>query len=193
MGKGKTDYGKRKHLLPEWNENRQKCLVFNNKMKIYKTIHQKATAQQYSYNWYKYRKVSIPSSLIRKAVGGSESFLRHYEIMEMYSAGIAVEAVLLALFKDKISSGLQTFSSLFPYISASPDRFIKGEGIPVEIKTKEKGSLEDIVRLHYHQIQFTMFCGEKDRLLLIAYIYNQMFDIVEIQRDQPFIDYCLPS
>lgn len=49
-----------------------------------------------------------------------------------------------------------------------------------------------MIRLHFHQIQLTMYCAEVDRLILIVYVLHRSFDIVQVQRDEAFIAHCLP-
>lgn len=113
-------------------------------------------------------------------MSGSNDFLRHCEVINFYSAGIAIEEIVLELLKGRIIPGPQIFSMESPYISATPDGFMSNEGIPVEIKTKQHGSINDVIRLHYHQIQFIMYCANSNTLILMACIYNTEFNIVRI-------------
>ena len=161
-------------------------------MRIFKNIQHRSINYAHTQQWYNLRQITIPSSLIRKAVSGSGKFLQYYETIDVYSAGVAIESVVLDLFKNQIEKGKQIFAKITPYISAPPDGFLIRDNTPVEIKTKLHGSLDNVIRLHYHQIQFTMYCAGSNKLILIVYIINQNFDIVEVKRDEAFIQHYLP-
>lgn len=110
MRKPKPFHRPRKHVLPLWNKERHRSLVFRNKMRVFRDIQAKPAAQVHTVNWHNLRQLTIPSSLVRKAVSGSENFLRYYETVDVYSIGTAIEAVVLSIFGDLIAEGKQIFS-----------------------------------------------------------------------------------
>lgn len=77
MAKAKQRYFKKKKKLPQWNEYRQLNLVFRNKMKKYTSLSKKTAIESYTSDWHRFRRLSIPSSLIRKVVSGNPDFLLH--------------------------------------------------------------------------------------------------------------------
>lgn len=66
------------------------------------------------------------------------------------------------------------------------------DGRPVEVKTKNKGCAKDVISDHYYQLQFTMFCAESDSMIIIVYLLDKQFYVLELFRDNYFIDVCLP-
>ena len=110
MAKRKLKYYKKARLLPKWNDMRRIETVFNNKMMKYSNIERLKYIDGHDVSQYRLRYHTIPSSLIKKAITCNDHFRYYYDIIDVYSAGIAVEQVVLSLFTDLISKGTQVFS-----------------------------------------------------------------------------------
>lgn len=192
MVKLKESYYKKKRPLPSWSQDRKNRLIFENIMKKYRILPKKQPGEGYSHQWYILRKLSIPSSLIRKALSGTDNFLSYYEAFDYYSPGIAIEMVILTIFDNIIMKGYQRFSKLTPWISCTPDGFLRSNNQPVEIKTRNSGSLDELIRTHYHQLQFNIYCCNSEFITLIAYIFDMSFYVVDLKRDENFFNNCLP-
>lgn len=134
--------------------------------------------------------LTIPSSIVRKAVSGNPEFLYYYDAMPVYSSGIAIEIILIELLRESIGKGFQLFSTSDPWISCPPDGFHKRMRFPIEIKIK--GSLFDVIRTHYHQLQINIHCSGSDKILLIVYIFSGQFYVIELEKDIQFLNACLP-
>lgn len=64
---------------------------------------------------------------------------------------------------------------------------------PVEIKIKYNGDINDVIRTYYHQLQFIIHCAKTDSLILCIYFVDKGFSVVEVLRDENFIQICLPK
>lgn len=114
----------------------------------------------------------------------------YYDIGPADTFGHEFEEGMLELYKSKIEPGCQMFSSELPFLLSTLDGFIINSKIPVEIKTKRKGSIDNLIYAYYHKLQLTVFVTNNLELILINYIIDTSFHLIKINSDQQFIDNC---
>ncbi len=192
MASRKLRYYIKKRKRPVLTEDGRRAITVSNKMRFCEQLQPKVKANQGTVRWHKKRIISIPSSLVKKAVNCTDEFTKYYETVELYSIGSAVEASLLKVFDNTIRPGHQIISTENPWLSATPDGFMRQNNCPVEIKTAQKGSVRAIIMKHYHQLQFTMYCAGSNKLLLIVYVIGKHISANYVSRDPLFISNCLP-
>lgn len=193
MGRRKIPYYHKKRQLPKWTPLRSKMLIYNNIIRIYRAFSKKLPVYQTSKEWKNRRKLTIPSSLTKKAVECPINFIEYYHIVKCHTIGIAIEQICLSGISTCLKPGYQIFSKLYPYLSATPDAFTKAENLSIEIKSAIKGNVVDVIRNNYHQLQFTIFCCDSPLIIQFAYILTGKFYMVNVYRDQDFINSCLPN
>lgn len=192
MAKGKTRYYKKKRPLPKWSINRKKQLIFRNKSNRYFSNTNKRKSEQQTNNWKNQRQNTIRSSIVSRACNLTENLVDYYHVVNCYTSGRGIEEVVLKVLSDVVRPGHQIFCSTVNWLSATPDGFTKDGDIPVEVKTCAIGNVRDVILKNYHQLQFSILCADKPKIILISYIFsNKCLDIVEVYRDQSFIESCL--
>jgi hypothetical protein len=192
MRNQKLSYFTKKRKLPTWNTQRRNDLIVRNKIKRFVNKKYKEPAEQGTDKWIIQRNITIPSSLVRKAIGSSDKFLEYYETGPVNTLGMLIEDIFLYFFRSKLKKGHQIFNSKRLWLSATPDAFRISDNIPVEIKTKIKGKVLDVIKAHYHQLQLSIYCADSDRIIVIIYLLNNQFSVLELFRDDHFINECLP-
>jgi len=121
----------------------------------------------------------------------SDKFTEYYSTMHGVTLGMQIEGIFLDILRNHLKKGHQIFNDKQLWLSATPDAFTINDNIPVEIKTKNKGTLLEVIRSHYHQLQMTMYCANSPVLLLIIYILTDKFYVVKLYKDKNFIIECL--
>lgn len=96
------------------------------------------------------------------------------------------------MFKNIIKRGYQIRNKVHPFISATSDAFTIEGNIPVEIKTSKNDNIESVIRLHYHQLQYCIFCSGCDYMIVIFYILGKSFRVLKLAIDTTFIMNYLP-
>lgn len=123
MGKRKSRYyicKRRKATLTE----RGRCrIILSNRIRNLSKQPSNNCNNQGTSRWLRKREKTIPSSLVRKAVNGTDTYLGFYDITNYYSLGIAVEEILVEILGNQISKGKQIISPEYPWLSATPDGF----------------------------------------------------------------------
>lgn len=79
------------------------------------------------------------------------------------------------------------FSKTHPWISATTDGYIIFDNTPIEIKTANKGNVDQLLRKHYHQLNYTMHCAASNYIIVIVYIFENEFRILRVEKDKKFI------
>lgn len=191
MGRRKERYAKPKPKLPKWTERRRSNLICMNMYRKMLGLYGREQYRGKRVSSYYLRTETIPSSLIRKAMNAKENFMDHYETHYCYSPGIACEEALITMFAAIIAPGFQVISKDTPFLSATPDGFCKESNIPIEIKTSENKDCGNMMRFHYHQFQFIMYCTNSRYMYVILYQMKVDFKFFRMERDQNFICECL--
>lgn len=93
MGKRKDTYYVKKRKQVGRLNNRNNNVTIRNVIRSLISKPKKVEYGQDSISWKRKRSTTIPSSLIRKAMNGSDKFLDHYEANPNYSIGSAIEFI----------------------------------------------------------------------------------------------------
>ncbi len=192
MASRKNRYYIKKRAKPNLTEEGRQSIKISNKNRSFQNSISSVRVNQGTLRWHARRTKTTPSSLVKKAVNCCEEFIKYYDVQNTFSIGHAIESSLCKLFSDILTPGYQIISKDHTWLSATPDCYMKKNGLPVEIKTAEKGSIKEIISKHYHQLQFSMVCSNSDMIIVIVYIINKQFEVLKLRRDQPFINKCLP-
>lgn len=99
MATRKDEYYVRKKRLPKWNNKRRDYLIFKNHHRKISKLKCNKTTEQLSTKWINQRKLTIPSSLVRKATGGSDNFLDYYDVENPETFGHEFENIILKILK----------------------------------------------------------------------------------------------
>lgn len=96
-----------------------------------------------------------------------------------YDIGVLVEKTLVESLKKHLKPGLFVIHPQYQWLCASLDGYYDPLDIPLEVKYNiAKKPLENVIAKHYHQLQYIMYCCEKENILLLVFDDKEIIPLI---------------